>query len=218
MSSGLKLFFHPLSSFCHKVLIALYENNTLFEPVVVDLGSADSSAEMRRLWPIAKFPLLRDDARNQTVPESSIIIEYLAQHYPGPSTLIGKNEDFARDTRLKDRFYDLHVQVPMQKIVGDRIRPQDQRDPLGVSQARAALKTALDIAEKDLAGKTWVMGDMFTMADCAAAPALFYANLVLPYADTHKTVTAYFERLKQRPSYARVLKEAEPFMQYFPRD
>jgi glutathione S-transferase len=215
--SGLKLFFHPLSSFCHKVLIALYENNTPFEPVVVNLGDADSSAEMRQLWPIAKFPLLRDDTRNQTIPESSIIIEYLAQHYPGPSQLIGKDENFARETRLKDRFYDLHIQVPMQKIVGDRIRPEGQRDPLGVEQARAALKTALDIAEKDLAGKTWVMGDMFTMADCAAAPALFYANLVLPYTSTHKTVAAYFDRLMQRPSYARALKEAEPFMQMFPR-
>ncbi len=214
---GLKLFFHPLSSFCHKVLIALYENNTPFEPVVVNLGDADSSAEMRNLWPIAKFPLLRDDTRGETIPESSIIIEYLAQHYPGPSQLIGKDEDFARATRLKDRFYDLHVQVPMQKIVGDRIRPEGERDPFGVEQARAALKTALDIADKDLAGKTWVMGDQFTMADCAAAPALFYANLVLPYTSTHKTVAAYFERLMQRPSYARTLKEAEPFMQYFPR-
>ncbi|MBL8644151.1 MAG: glutathione S-transferase family protein [Rhodospirillaceae bacterium] len=213
----LKLYYHPLSSFCHKVLIALYENNTPFEPVMIDLGNAASRADLHRLWPVTKFPVLRDDAKDRTVPESSIIIEYLDLHYPGPTKLVPHDTDAANEMRLKDRFYDLHVQVPMQKIVGDRIRPADKRDPFGVEQARAALKTAIDMAEKDLAGRTWVMGDAFTLADCAAAPALFYADLVMPFTSTHKTVAAYFERLKARPSYARVLKEAEPFMQFFPR-
>lgn len=217
-AKSLKLYYHPLSSFCQKVLIALYENNTPFTPVHVDLGDAASSAELRKLWPLAKFPLLRDDAKDRTIPESSIIIEYLAQHYPGAVKLVPADEDLARQTRLRDRFYDLHIQVPMQKIVSDRIRPAGQKDPFGVDQARAALRTALDMAEQDLTDKTWAMGDAFTMADCAAAPALYYANLVMPFGDTHKTVTAYFERLMARPSFARAVKEAEPYRHFFPTE
>ena len=214
---SLKLFFHPLSSFCHKVLIALYENDTAFEPHIVDLGNEISRAEFLQVWPIGKFPVLRDEARDQTIPESSIIIEYLAQHYPGKAALVPADADLARETRLRDRYYDLHVQVPMQKIVGDRLRPEGKNDPHGVGQAKASLMTAYTMIEQDMATQTWAMGDQFSMADCAAAPALFYANMVLPFSDTHKNVAAYFDRLMQRPSFIRVLKEAQPYFKLFPK-
>ena len=214
---SLKLFFHPLSSFCHKVLIALYENDTAFEPHIVDLGNEISRAEFLQVWPIGKFPVLRDEARDQTIPESSIIIEYLAQHYPGKAALVPADADLARETRLRDRYYDLHVQVPMQKIVGDRLRPEGKNDPHGVGQAKASLMTAYTMIEQDMATQTWAMGDQFSMADCAAAPALFYANMVLPFSDTHKNVAAYFDRLMQRPSFIRVVKEAQPYFKLFPK-
>jgi glutathione S-transferase len=214
---SLKLYFHPLSSFCQKVLIALYENDTPFEPRVVDLGNETSSAELRRLWPIARFPVLRDEANDRTVPESSIIIEYLDQHYPGRTRLVPVDEDEARQTRLRDRFFDLYVNVPMQKIVTDRLRPQGANDHYGVGQARTLLQTALGMIDQDMATRIWAMGDAFSMADCAAAPALYYANLVEPFGDTHKNVAAYFERLSQRPSFARAAKEADPYRTLFPR-
>jgi len=214
---SLTLHFHPLSSFCQKAVIALYENDTPFEPRVVNLMDAGERAALRKLWPIGKFPVLRDEARDRTIPESSIIIEYLAQHYPGKSKLVPADEDLARRTRLSDRFFDLYMNVQVGKIVTDRLRPAGGKDPQGVADAKAMLKTALDMTEADMAGKTWAMGEAFTMADCAAAPALFYANIVMPFADTHKNVTAYLGRLKARPSYARALEEAAPYLAMMPK-
>jgi glutathione S-transferase len=170
------------------------------------------------VWPIGKFPVLVDAAKQRTVPESSIVIEYLDQHYPGRTKFIPADPDLARQTRMRDRFYDWYLQVPMQKIVGDRIRPPGKNDPFGVEQARGQLKTALDMVEQDIANKTWAMGDSFTMADCAAAPALFYANKVMPFADTHPNATAFLHRLMDRPSYARTLTEAQPYFHMFPRE
>ena len=218
---SLTLYYHPLSSFCWKALIALYENDTPFTPLIVNLGEEASSAAFKKIWPIGKFPVVRDEARDKTIPESTTIIEYLDQHYPGPVALVPADPDRARDTRLRDRFYDLHVHVQMQKIVGDRIRPADKKDPYGVEQARAQLGVALGMVEEDMAAKTgatktWAMGEDFTMADCAAAPALYYANLVAPFADTHKNTTAYLGRLLQRPSFARTVREAEPYRHFFP--
>jgi glutathione S-transferase len=214
---SLKLYFHPLASFCWKALIALYENDTPFEPHVVDLVNETSRAEFKKIWPIGKFPVLRDDARDVTVPESSIIIEYLSQHYPGRSQLVPTDADLARQTRLRDRFYDLYVHEPMQKIVGDRLRPPGKNDPHGVEQARAQLQTAYGMIDREMAAKTWAMGDAFTMADCAAAPALFYANKVLPFDGTHKNAAAYLGRLMKRPSFARTVKEAQPYFALFPQ-
>ena len=214
---SLTLHFHPLSSFCQKAVIALYENDTPFEPRVVNLMDAGERAALRKLWPIGKFPVLRDEARDRTVPESSIIIEYLAQHYPGKSKLVPADEDLARRTRLSDRFFDLYMNVQVGKIVTDRLRPAGGKDPQGVADAKAMLKTALDMTEADMAGKTWAMGEAFTMADCAAAPALFYANIVMPFAETHKSATAYLGRLKARPSYARALEEAAPYLAMMPK-
>jgi glutathione S-transferase len=212
----LKLYFHPLASFCHKVLIALYENDTAFEPHIVDLGDAEQAAAFKAIWPIHKFPVLRDDDRDRTIPESSIIIEYLDQHRPGRTRFLPAEPELAGEVRMRDRFFDLYVHEPMQKIVTDKLRPAGQSDSFGVEQARAQLKTAYDVIEKDMASKTWAIGDVFTMADCAAAPALFYADKVMPFALTHRNVATYFNRLLERPSYARVLKEAQPYFAMFP--
>jgi glutathione S-transferase len=215
---SLTLYFHPLSSFCQKALIALYENDTPFAPHLVDLGDEASRAAFLKIWPIGKFPVLRDEARDRVIPESSIIIEYLAQHYPGRARLVPEDADVARQMRMRDRFYDLYVSEPMQKIVGDRRRPPGQRDPYGVEQAKSRLQTAYGMIDEDMAAKTWTIGDAFSMADCAAAPALFYANLVMPFGDTHKNIAAYFGRLMERPSFARAVGEAKPYFHLFPNE
>jgi len=213
---SLTLHFHPLASYFHKVLIALYENETPFTPNLVDLGNEAERAALLKLWPIGKFPVLRDDARDQNVPESSVIIEYLDRYYPGRTQFITGDADRARGIRLRDRFYDLYVHEPMQKIVGDRLRPQGKDDPHGVEEAKARLKASYGMIDQEMASRTWAMGEAFSLADCAAAPALFYADEVLPFGDTHHNVAAYFNRLKARPSYARVLREAEPYFAMFP--
>ena len=213
---SLVLHYHPLSSFCHKVLIALYENDVPFTPKLVDLGDPGQRAEFQALWPIGKFPVLQDMARGRTIPESSIIIEYLGQHHPGKGKLIPDDPTQARETRLLDRFFDLYVHETMQKIVGDRLRPEGTKDPHGVDHARKTMRTALGMLEQDMASRTWATGETFSMADCAAAPALFYADKVMPIAEDHPNVAGYLERLKQRPSYARVLQEAQPYFSMFP--
>jgi glutathione S-transferase len=214
---SLKLYFHPLSSFCQKALIAFYENDTPFEPHIVDLADAKSSAAFKAIWPIGRFPVLRDEANDRTVPESSIIIEYLAQHYPGRTQLVPADPELARQTRLHDRFYDLYVNVPMQKIVTDKLRPPGKNDPHGVEEAKRLLLTACGMIEQEMATKTWAMGDAFSMADCAAAPALFYVNLTMPLGGTHRNAAAYLGRLMERPSFARALKEAQPYFALFPK-
>ncbi len=214
---SLKLYFHPLSSFCQKALIAFYENDTPFEPHIVDLADAQSSAAFKAVWPIGRFPVLRDEANDRTVPESSIIIEYLAQHYPGKSRLVPTDPELARRTRLQDRFYDLYVNVPMQKIVTDKLRPAGKNDPHGVEEAKKLLQTACALIEREMAARTWAMGDDFSMADCAAAPALFYANMVTPLGDAYPRAAAYLGRLMDRPSYARALKEAKPYLALVPK-
>jgi glutathione S-transferase len=213
----LKLYFHPLSSYCQKVLVALYENDTPFDPHIVDLGNETSRTEFLKVWPVGQFPVLRDDAKGRTVPESSIIIEYLGEHYPGRTPLVPADAELAWQTRLRDRFYDLHLHNHMQRIVGDRLRPAANKDPYGVEQARAKVKTAYGMIDQEMATKTWAMGDAFSMADCAAAPALFYANLVVPFGDTHQNVKAYFDRLMKRPSFARAVAEAKPYFEMFPK-
>jgi glutathione S-transferase len=215
---SLTLHFHPLASYCHKALIALYENDTPFTPNLVNLADEAERAALLKLWPIGKFPVLSDDARNQTVPESTVIIEYLDSYYPGRTRFIPTDAELARETRLRDRFYDLYVHEPMQKIVGDRIRPDGAKDPHGVEEARARLRTAYGMIDREMATRSWAIGEAFGLADCAAAPALFYANEVMPFGDGHGNIAAYFGRLKARPSYARVLKEAEPYFAMFPRE
>lgn len=216
---SLILYYHPLASFCIKVLIALYENDTPFKGELVDLGNEASRAAFTRVWPIGKFPVLRDEARSRTVPESSIIIEYLAQHYPGTTRLIPAQAEAAHEIRARDRFIDLYLHEPMQKIIGDRIRPEGRHDPHGVEQARATLQTACGMLEQDMTSRTWATGDSFSMADCAAAPPLFFINLaVMPLPERYPMLAAYLERLRQRPSFARALHEAQPYLHFVPRE
>ena len=215
---SLKLYFHPLSSYCMKVLIALYENDTPFEGEIVDLGDATSKANFKKIWPVGKFPVLHDDVKDRTIPESSIIIEYLDQHYPGRTRFLSADGELARQTRFRDRFYDLYLHLPMQKVVGNRLRPAGKSDPHGVEEARALLQTTLGMIEHDMATKTWAMGDAFGMADCSAAPPLFYVNKVMPFGDTHKNARRYLDRLMERPSFARVLVEAQPYFSLFPQE
>ena len=212
----LKLYFHPLASFCHKVLIPLYENDTPFEPVVVDLADPASSAAFRAVWPMAKMPALRDDARGHTAAESTIVIEYLDAHYPGKVRFVPDDPDAAWRTRLWDRVFDHYVELPMQKIVGDRLRPEDKRDPFGVEQAKEQLRGVYPTIERELGSRPWIMGDAFTLADCSAAPALFYANILVPFDPGQKALIAYLDRLMARPSFARVLQEAKPYFKFFP--
>jgi glutathione S-transferase len=213
---SLTLYYHPLASFCHKVLIALYESGTPFEARIVDLMDDADGAQFRDMWPVGKIPVLRDEARNRTVPETTIIIEYLEQHYPGAHPLLPSDEDKRLDARLWDRFFDLYVQVPMQKIVIDRLRPENERDARGVADAEAALPIAYGMLDKHIAGREWAAGDSFGLADCAAAPSLFYADIVVPFAATYPHVASYFERLLQRPSVARTFVEARPYFHNFP--
>lgn len=213
---ALKLYFHPLASFCHKALIALYENDTPFEPVVVDLGDETSRAAFQALWPMAKMPVLRDEARDRTVPESTIVVEYLDAHYPGATRFLPPDPDDAWRVRFWDRFFDHYVQEPMQKIVTDRLRPAGASDGFGVEQAEAQLRQAYAVLEGELAGRTWIAGDAFSLADCSAAPALFYADTAVPFGQEQRGLAAYLERLMARPSFARVLAEAEPYFGFFP--
>jgi len=214
---ALTLYFHPLSSFCQKALIALYENGTPFTPQKVDLMDEKENSAFKQIWPVGKFPVLRDEKNGKTIPESTSIIEYLARHYPGSVQLVPKDADQALTVRAQDRFYDLNVHLLTQKVITDRLRPAGQNDTFGCGHTRALLQTALGIVDKDMARKTWAAGEAFTMADCAAAPSLFYYNMVLtPLAGSFDNVAAYLDRLVKRPSYARALKEAEPFLKYVP--
>jgi glutathione S-transferase len=214
---ALKLYYHPLSSFCWKALIALYENDTPFEPVFVDLMNPVERDKFLKIWALGKFPVIVDGNRNDwLVPESTIIIEYLAQHYPGKSKLVPADPEMARRVRMGDRFFDLNIHIHMQKVNGDNFRPEGMHDPYGVNTARGQIRTAFGMLDGQLAGKQWMVGDDFTMADVAAVPALFYGSMAVPFGDEHKNVAAYLERLKQRPSVARVLKEAEPYFNMVP--
>jgi glutathione S-transferase len=214
---SLTLHFHPLSSFCQKALIAFYENDTKFEPHIVDFFDEKANAAHKKLWPIGKIPVLRDKARDRTVPESTIIIEYLAQHYPGKTSLVPADPELARQTRLRDRFFDLYLNVPMQKVVTDKLRPAGKNDAYGVEEAKKLLQTSIGMIDEDMKGKTWIMGDSFTMADCAAAPALFYTNMLMPFGDRYKNAADYLDRLMKRPSYARAIEEAQPYFAMVPK-
>jgi glutathione S-transferase len=208
----LKLYAHPFSSYCQKALVALYENDTAFEYRM--LGNEQTDAELESLWPIKRFPVLVDNGR--TVVEAIIIIEHLQLYHPGPVQLIPSDAKKALDVRMMDRFFDNYVMTPMQKIVFDKIRSENDRDPYGVAQARAMLDTAYGWLDDTLAGREWAAGDSFNAADCAAAPSLFYADWVHPIGEAFPRVRAYRQRLLARPSFARAVDEARPYRQLFP--
>ena len=210
---SLTLYAHPFAAYCWKALIALYENATPFTYRLV--GDAAAWAELESLWPIKKFPLLRDG--EATIVESSIIVEYLMRRYPGTMRMIPVNDDAALAVRFLDRFFDNYVMSPMQTLVSDRMRTQSERDAKGVADARKMLDLAYGWLEERLAPRAWASGDTFSLADCSAAPALFYADWVHPLGDRFPTVLAYRGRVLARPSVARVVAEARPFRHFFPQ-
>lgn len=213
---SLILYTHPLASYCHKVLIALHENETPFTPHSVDLGDARARADFAALWPTAKIPLLEDTARKRVVPETSIMIEYLDRHYPGPRPLLPADDDARLEARLWDRLFDCYVMTPMQNIVANRLRGAAERDPRAVNEATATLQMAYDMIDRHMATRTWAAGGAFSLADCAAAPALFYASTLVPFEATHAQLAAYFERLVTRVSVARTIDEARPYFHFYP--
>lgn len=211
---SLTLHYHPLSSFCQKAIVGLYELDVPFHKHLVDLGDPAQRAAFLEVWPMGKFPVLRDEARRLTIPESSVLLEYAEAM--SASRLIPEDRDAAITTRVRDRFFDLYVNVPMGKIVADKLRPVDARDPLGVEQAKAQLVSAYAVADDWLREGPWAVGDAFTLADCAAAPALFYARLLVPIEDRFAHLQRYFARLSERPSFARAVLEAKPYFASFP--
>jgi len=210
------LYAHPLSSYCWKALIAVYEKEAPFELRLVDFGNEASVAEFTALWPLAKMPVLVNGDR--AIVESTSVIEYLDLHCPGGTRLVPADPDAAIEVRKLDRIFDNYAMTPMQKIVGDRLRPADARDPHGVADARRLLDSSYAWLEQALAGPTFAAGDDFSLADCAAAPALHYADKVHPFRDRNPALAAYLARLEARPSFARVLAEAEPYAHMFPQD
>lgn len=211
---ALELFAHPFSSYCQKVLIALYENATPFTFRMLAPGEDGTLAEWAALWPIKRFPVLVDEGR--PVMEASVIVEHLGIHHPGPVRLIPQEPDAALDVRLMDRFFDNYVMTPQQTCVFDAIRPEEHRDPYGVAEARRMLDTAYGWLDRRMAGREWAAGDAFSLADCAAAPALFYADWTHPIGEGFSNVRAYRRRLLARPSFARAVDEARPYRPLFP--
>ena len=210
----LKLYAHPFSSYCQKVLIALYENDVPFEFRMLTPGDERAAAEHKALWPLKRMPVLVDD--DSTVVEASIIIEHFGLYHPGPVRLIPEDPRAALAVRMMDRFFDNYVMTPMQKIVFDNIRPAEDRDRYGVAEARGMLDTAYRWLAGVMTGREWAAGDAFGLADCAAAPALFYADWVHPIDEACANVRAYRRRLLARPSFARAVEEARPYRPLFP--
>lgn len=211
---SLTLFAHPFAAYCQKALIALYENGTHFTYRVLDQSDPATFEAFARLWPIRKFPLLVDDGR--PIAEATIIIEHLGLHHPGPVRLIPEDAAAALEARFLDRFFDNYVQTPVTKIVTDRLRAPEERDAKGVADARQQLDTAYGWLEGHMAGRAWATGENFTLADCAAAPSLFYADWAHPIGNEFAAVRAYRSRLNQRPSVARCIEEARPYRRIFP--
>jgi glutathione S-transferase len=204
----MKLYYSPLSSYSQKTLTAFYEKNVPVTLEMVDLTTAEGRAAYKEVYPLGKVPfLVLDDG--WPIPESSTIIEYLDTHFATGNRLIPEDKDLARRTRLFDRYFDLYVNDGFQKIFFDARRPDGQKDAMGVARARETLDVVYKFYDGHFAKNTWAVGDTFTMADCAAAPALMGARMVHPF-DKHPQLTAYFGRLTERPSFARVVEEVKP--------
>lgn len=213
---SLRLYFHPFSSFCQKVLTALYDRGIPFEPRVVDLGAPGERAVLEALWPMGKFPVLRDEAADTTLAEASLIIEYLDRFGTSVKMVPGERDE-ALEVRLWDRVFDLYVEHPLQRVVKNALRPEAARDPQCVEEEKAVLRRAYDLAEarlKEIRAE-WIAGGAFSLADCAAAPSLFYARMVEPFGE-RPALGGYFERLRARPSFARAVDEARFFRPFFP--
>jgi glutathione S-transferase len=209
---ALTLYSHPFSSYCQKVLTALWENDTPFS--YRHLEDPGVGEERAALWPFGRFPVLVDDGR--TVVESSIIIEYLDRHHPGATRFLPEDGDAALEVRFMDRFFDQYVMTPMQKPVAEALRADASRKEEVLATAGKELETAYAWLDDRLAGRMWAAGDTFSLADCAAAPSLFYADWVHPIGAQYKDVRAYRARLLARPSFARAVEDGRRYRHYFP--
>lgn len=209
---SLTLYYHPLASYCHKVLIALYEAGTPFTPRLVDLGDAGDRALLASHWALCKFPVIHDGQRNRSLPESTIIIEYLDRHFPGDSRLIPGDPDAALDVRLWDRLLDNYVHAPMQEIVSIHLR----KAGMDTGAQRSMLESTYRLIDGQVAERPWIAGDGFSLADCAAAPALFYAATLVPFPRECVHLARYFDRLTERPSVRRTLDESKPYFHFYP--
>ena len=208
----LTLYGHPISSFTWKVLTALYENGTPFEFVTVD---QNTYADFIAKWPMGKFPILLDSDRKTMITETAVIIEYLDAYYAGRTRLVPKEVDTALEVRRWDRIF-YHLNVTMSKTVVDKIRPDGQRDPYGVDEAKRIMRGVYGVVETQLADREFIVGDSFTLADCAAAPALWYSVRNVSLDGAYPRIAAYLERLNARPSFAGALKESEPLFHMYP--
>jgi glutathione S-transferase len=210
----LTLYGHPFSSYTQKALIALYENELPFEFKIIGPEEPENFDRLKRAWPLAKFPLL--DAHGTSVFEATSIIEYVQVKHPGPVRLIPDDVDAAIDTRMLDRVFDNYVMTPMNAIVRNALRTPENRHALSVTEARSQLDTIYAWLDERMASRKWAIGDTFTLADCAAAPSLFYADWAHPIQPSHAHLRRYRERLLGRPSYERANNEARPYRHYFP--
>lgn len=208
----IELFAHPLSSYCQKALIAFYENDIPFSYRMLE--DAGVGEELEALWPMKRFPVLRENGR--VVFETTILIEYLQVHHPGTVKLVPEDPDLALEVRMLDRIFDNYVMTPQSKFVFDALRPPEERDPHGVEEARKMLDTSYAWLDKRMKDRTWAIGDAFTLADCAAAPSLFYADWTHPIPENYGNLISYRQRLLKRPSFARAVDEARPYRHYFP--
>ena len=210
----LELYAHPFSSYCQKALIALYENEVPFTYVMLSQENPGAIEELEARWPVKRFPMLIDDGRS--IHEATIIIEYLNAYYPGPVRLVPEDAKRAVEVRFMDRFFDNYISTPQQKVVFDAMRKPEERDLKGVSDARDMLDKAYGWLDKHMTGREWAAGEGFSLADCAAAPFLFFADWTHEIAERFENVRAYRARLNRRPSFARAIEEARPYRAYFP--
>ena len=208
----LTIYGHPISSYTWKVLTALYENGTPFAFVTLDQSTYP---DFLARWPLGSFPVLVDTNRDQMVTETSVIIEYLDVYYPGRVRFVPKDIDTALEVRRWDRVFD-HLNTTMSKIVVDNIRPEGQRDPYGVEEAKRIIGGIYTVIETQLGDRAFIVGDALTLADCSAAPSLWYAARNAPLDGAFPRIAAYLERLKAWPAFARAVKESEPLFHMYP--
>lgn len=208
------LYAHPFSSYCQKVLMALYANGTAFDMRMLAPDDPAATEKLEALWPLRRFPVLVDGGR--TILEATIIVEHLDLHHRGPVRLLPQDPEAALEARMMDRVFDNYIMTPMQKLVSDELRPEGDRDPYGVAEARGMLDKAYAWLDQRMSGRIWAAGENFSLADCAAAPSLFYADWAHEIGPHHRHLRAYRSRLLAHPSFARAVDEARPYREYFP--
>lgn len=208
------LYAHPFSSYCQKVLMALYANGTAFDMRMLAPDDPAATEKLEALWPLRRFPVLVDGGR--TILEATIIVEHLDLHHRGPVRLLPQDPEAALEARMMDRVFDNYIMTPMQKLVSDELRPEGERDSYGVAEARGMLDKAYAWLDQRMSERTWAAGENFSLADCAAAPSLFYADWAHEIGPHHRHLRAYRSRLLAHPSFARAVDEARPYREYFP--